>query len=75
MKELDQIKPVLGRRFDNNWPQKFNKIYLDKDYHVEAATLLQRVSNTITKTITLDVKMENHHRLKSGTEVRKDVAE
>ena len=33
--------------------------------HVESVTLLQRMSNTLKKTITLDVDMEDYHRIKS----------
>ena len=33
--------------------------------HVEVVSLLQRMSNTLKKTITLDVDMEDYHRIKS----------
>ena len=33
--------------------------------HVESIALLQRMSNTWEKTITLDVEMEDYHRIKS----------
>ena len=33
--------------------------------HVESIALLQRMSNTLKKTITLDVDMEDYHRIKS----------
>ena len=34
--------------------------------HVESIALLQRMSNTRSKEITLDVDMENYHRIKSA---------
>ncbi len=40
--------------------------------HVECAALLQRLSNTRKKTITLDVEMEDYHRIKNRTEVTPD---
>ncbi|MBO7423911.1 MAG: 23S rRNA (uracil-5-)-methyltransferase RumA, partial [Oscillospiraceae bacterium] len=33
--------------------------------HVECVTLLQRMSNTRERTITLDVEMEDYHRIKN----------
>ena len=36
--------------------------------HVECVTLLQRMSNTRERTITLDVEMEDYYRLKNETE-------
>ena len=36
--------------------------------HVEAVSLLQRMSNTRERTITLDVEMEDYHRIKNGGE-------
>ena len=33
--------------------------------HVESVTLLQRMSNTREGTITLDVEMEDYHRIKN----------
>ena len=40
--------------------------------HVEVVSLLQRVSNTRERTITLDVEMEDYHRIKNRTEVTAD---
>ena len=33
--------------------------------HVEVVSLLQRMSNTWERTITLDVEMEDYHRIKN----------
>ena len=38
---------------------------LDSEQHVECVSLLQRMSNTREKTITLDVDIEDYHRIKS----------
>ena len=43
--------------------------------HVETVCLLQRVSNTRERTITLDVEMEDYHRIKNRTEVTADATE
>ena len=43
--------------------------------HVEVVSLLQRVSNTRERTITLDVDMEDYHRIKNRTEVTADAKE
>ncbi len=43
--------------------------------HVESCVLLQRVSNTRSKEITLDVEMEDYHRIKNRTEVTADAKE
>lgn len=43
--------------------------------HVEVVSLLQRVSNTRERTITLDVEMEDYHRIKNRTEVTADATE
>ena len=43
--------------------------------HVECVSLLQRMSNTRERTITLDVEMEDYHRIKNRTEVTADVTE
>lgn len=40
-------------------------INLEQSSHVEVVSLLQRMSNTLKKTITLDVDMEDYHRIKS----------
>ena len=47
-------------------------IRLHKQNTVECVSLLQRVSNTRERTITLDVEMEDYHRIKNGTEVTAD---
>lgn len=36
--------------------------------HVEVVSLLQKMSNTRERTITLDVEMEDYYRLKNETE-------
>lgn len=43
--------------------------------HVEVVSLLQRVSNTRERAITLDVEMEDYHRIKNGTGVTADATE
>ncbi len=43
--------------------------------HVEVVSLLQKMSNTRERTITLDVEMEDYHRIKNRTEVTADVTE
>lgn len=43
--------------------------------HVECVVLLQRMSNTRKATITLDVEMEDYHRIKNRTEVTADATE
>ncbi len=43
--------------------------------HVECVSLLQRLSNTRERTITLDVEMEDYHRIKNRTEVTADATE
>ena len=43
--------------------------------HVETVCLLQKMSNTRERTITLDVEMEDYHRIKNGTEVTADATE
>ena len=42
---------------------------------VESIALLQRMSNTRSKEITLDVDMEEYHRIMNRTEVTSDVKE
>ena len=42
---------------------------------VECVSLLQRMSNTRERTITLDVEMEDYHRIKNRTEVTADATE
>ena len=43
--------------------------------HVECVALLQKLSNTRKKTITLDVEMEDYHRIKNRTEVKPSAKE
>ncbi|MCR4688083.1 MAG: 23S rRNA (uracil(1939)-C(5))-methyltransferase RlmD [Saccharofermentans sp.] len=43
--------------------------------HVECVALLQKLSNTRSKEITLDVEMEDYHRIKNRTEVTPDAKE
>ncbi|MBO7355994.1 MAG: 23S rRNA (uracil(1939)-C(5))-methyltransferase RlmD [Lachnospiraceae bacterium] len=43
--------------------------------HVEVVSLLQRMSNTRERTITLDIEMEDYHRIMNGTEVTLDATE
>ena len=43
--------------------------------HVECVSLLQRMSNTRERTITLDVEMEDYHRIKNRAEVTADATE
>ena len=42
---------------------------------VEVVSLLQKMSNTRSKEITLDVDMEDYHRIKNRTEVMSDATE
>ena len=42
---------------------------------VEVVSLLQKMSNTRERTITLDVDMEDYHRIKNRTEVTADATE
>ena len=42
-----------------------DRIRLHKQNTVEVVSLLQRMSNTRERTITLDVEMEDYHRIKS----------
>ena len=43
--------------------------------HVESIALLQKMSNTRSKEITLDVDMEDYHRIKNRAEVTADATE
>ena len=43
--------------------------------HVDVVSLLQKMSNTGERTITLDVEMEDYHRIKNGTGVTADATE
>ena len=43
--------------------------------NVEVVSLLQKMSNTRSKEITLDVDMEEYHRTKNRTEVTSDAKE
>ena len=40
-------------------------IYFVDSCHIEVVSLLQRMSNTRERTITLDVEMEDYHRIKN----------
>lgn len=42
---------------------------------VDVVSLLQKMSNTRERTITLDVEMEEYHRIKNRTEVTADATE
>ena len=48
---------------------------LFKRNDVVCVSLLQRMSNTRERTITLDVEMEDYHRIKNRTEVTADATE
>ena len=50
-------------------------IRLDNGSYVETVCLLQKMSNTRERTITLDVEMEDYHRIKNRTEVTADATE
>ena len=56
--------PVHGR--------EIKSLPLESKSTVEVMSLLQRVSNTRERTITLDVEMEDYHRIKNRTEVTAD---
>lgn len=43
--------------------------------HIEVVSLLQKMSNTRLKEITLDVDMEEYHRIMNRTEVTADATE
>ena len=43
--------------------------------NIEVVSLLQKMSNTRERTITLDVEMEDYHRIKNRTEVTVDATE
>ena len=45
--------------------QEIKSLPLESESTVEVVSLLQRMSNTSKKTITLDVDMEDYHRIKS----------
>ena len=53
---MDCSKPDICETFD---------IHSEVPRHVEVAVLLERVSNTRERTITLDVEMEDYYRLKN----------
>jgi len=48
---------------------------LDKENTAEVVSLLQKMSNTRERTITLDVEMEDYHRIRNRTEVTADATE
>ena len=51
------------------------KISLDNGTQIESIALLQKMSNTRSKEITLDVEMEDYHRIKNRTGMIADVTE
>ena len=51
------------------------KISLDNGSQIEVVSLLQKMSNTRERTITLDVEMEDYHRIKNRMEVTADATE
>ncbi len=55
--------------------RKGNEIMLTQNCTVEVVSLLQKMSNTRERTITLDVEMEDYHRIKNRTEVTADATE
>ena len=55
--------------------QTIEEIRWDKENTVETVCLLQKMSNTRERTITLDVEMEDYHRIKNRTEVTADATE
>ena len=59
--------PVLG--------ENKTEISLENEMTDECVSLLQRMSNTRERTITLDVEMEDYHRIKNRTEVTADATE
>lgn len=49
--------------------------WLINENDVEVVSLLQKMSNTRERTITLDVEMEDYHKIKNRTEVTADATE
>ena len=49
--------------------------FWDKETTGEVVSLLQKMSNTRERTITLDVEMEDYHRIKNRTEKTADATE
>ena len=76
-------KPANGcwiRNIVFNFPmpvkgQEIKSQPLESEATVEVVSLLQKMSNTRERTITLDVEMEDYHRIKNRTEVTADVTE
>ena len=59
--------PVQGK--------EIKSLPLESKSTVEVMSLLQKMSNTRERTITLDVEMEDYHRIKNRTEVTADATE
>ena len=72
---IDEIQIYEERQPNGQWLKSIRfklpiidedmSLSLDNDSHIEVVSLLQRMSNTSKKTITLDVDMEDYHRIKS----------
>ncbi len=69
IKQLSLVFPVFYEGSEGD------TIRLLKQNTVECVTILQRMSNTRERTITLDVEMEDYHRIKNRTEVTADGTE
>lgn len=59
--------PVQGK--------EIKSLPLESKSTVEVMSLLQKMNNTRERTITLDVEMEDYHRIKNRTEVTADATE
>ena len=68
------IKSLSRAKGYDNFPLSVD-IQIVKPGHVEVVSLLQKMSNTRERTITLDVEMEDYHRIKNRTEVTADATE
>ena len=55
--------------------QEIKSLPLESESTVEVVSLLQKMSNTRSKEITLDVDMEKYHRIMNRTEVTSDATE
>ena len=55
--------------------QEIKSLPLESESTVEVVSLLQKMSNTRSKEITLDVDMEEYHRIMNRTEVTSDATE
>ena len=75
--------PIYGRiisKIELRFPvyydcQEGNEIRMPDKNTVEVVSLLQKMSNIRERTITLDVEMEDYHRIKNRTEVTADATE